>query len=274
MDFSVLLSVYGKDDALFFQRALESVTIDQTVKPTEVIVVEDGPVGEEIEQAIYSVSSRCPKIEFNIIRKKQNFGLAAALNTGLKEAKYEWVARMDSDDISLPNRFEKQINYLREHPGVECLGGAISEFNVVPGDMLSERHTCTDAKGIIRMSKTRTPMNHVSVMYKKNAVIQAGMYSEDFGKLEDYKLWVDMIGNNIELANIDDVIVYVRVGNGFIERRSNKREIIDWDMLQNYLLKNNIVTKFEAIKNRVYIRVFIYMPVCLKKIAYKAFLRK
>ena len=111
-------------------------------------------------------------------------------------------------------------------------------------------------------------------MFKKSAVEKAGGYCENFGKLEDYKLWVDLLGHHAVLANIDDVVVYVRTGNGFISRRSNRREITDWDMLQSYLLGAGIINRFEALKNRLYIRAFIYMPGFLKVFLYKTVLRK
>lgn len=274
MKFSVLLSVYGKDDASFFKEALFSVSKDQTVKPAQIVVVEDGPVPEGIEHAIEDAVKASPECEFTVIRKRQNAGLAAALNTGLKACKYEWVARMDSDDISLPDRFDKQLAYIGNHPNVDVIGGAIAEFTNTPGDMQSERHVGLDMKAIRKMAKTRTPMNHVSVMFKKAVVEKAGGYCENFGKLEDYKLWVDLLGNHAVLANIDDVLVYVRTGNGFIARRSNKREIVDWDMLQSYLLGSGIINRFEALKNRLYIRAFIYMPGFLKVFLYKTVLRK
>ena len=274
MKFSVLLSVYGKDDASFFKEALLSVSKEQTVKPAQIVVVEDGPVPEDIEHAIEDAIKASPECEFTVIRKPQNAGLAAALNTGLKACKYEWVARMDSDDISLPDRFEKQLAYIENHPSVDVIGGSIAEFTNTPGDMQSERHVGLDMKAIRKMAKTRTPMNHVSVMFKKSVVEKAGCYCENFGKLEDYKLWVDLLGHHAVLANVDDVLVYVRTGNGFITRRSNRREIVDWDMLQSYLLGLGIINRFEALKNRLYIRTFIYMPGFLKVFLYKTFLRK
>ena len=274
MKFSVLLSVYGKDNASFFKEALLSVSKDQTVKPAQIVVVEDGPVPADIEHSIEDTVKASPECEFTVVRKPQNAGLAAALNTGLKACKYEWVARMDSDDISLPDRFEKQLAYIENHPSVDVIGGSIAEFTNTPRDMQSERHVGLDMKAIRKMAKTRTPMNHVSVMFKKSAVEKAGGYCENFGKLEDYKLWVDLLGHHAVLANIDDVVVYVRTGNGFISRRSNRREITDWDMLQSYLLGAGIINRFEALKNRLYIRAFIYMPGFLKVFLYKIVLRK
>lgn len=114
----------------------------------------------------------------------------------------------------------------------------------------------------------------MSVIFNKNTVEKAGCYSENFGKLEDYKLWVDMLTMGAQAANLPEILVHVRVGNGFIERRSNKREIQDWDMLQQYLLKGGIVNKREAFMNKLYIRVFIYTPSFVKKFLYKFILRK
>lgn len=273
MDFSVVMSVYGKDNADDFKEALESVTIAQTQKPKQVVVVQDGPVPSRIDEVIDEVTAKAEGIEITVLKKDVNQGLAAALNSGLELCKYDWVARMDSDDISVADRFEKQLAFIESHSDVAVVGGAIAEFENEIGDIESERHVCLVHDDIVQMAKSRTPMNHVSVMYLKSAVLEVGGYSEDFGKLEDYKLWVDMISAGKKLANIDDVVVNVRVGKGFIERRSNKREIQDWDMLQTYLLKSNIIDKKKALINKVYIRVFIYMPAWMKKIAYKTVLR-
>ena len=274
MEFSVLMSVYGKDNAEDFREALKSVTLTQTKKPKQVVIVQDGIVPSSIDEIIDDIKNRTSEIEITVLKKETNQGLASALNSGLSLCKYDWIARMDSDDISVADRFEKQITFIESNMDVAVLGGAIAEFEHEIGDIQSERHVELIHEEITRMAKSRTPMNHVSVMYLKSAVLAVGGYSEDFGKLEDYKLWVDLIAAGYKLANIDDIVVNVRVGKGFIERRSNKREIQDWDMLQTYLLKNNMITKRKAWVNKLYIRVFIYMPAWMKKIAYKTILRR
>ncbi|NLG02908.1 MAG: glycosyltransferase [Clostridia bacterium] len=274
MDFSVLMSVYGEDLPKHFKEALESVTIKQTVRPSQVVIIKDGPVPSEIDAIISLVDSETENIEFTVISKEKNSGLSSALNTGLKVCKYNWVARMDSDDIATPDRFEKQTVYLSTNTAIDVLGGAIAEFENTPGDLQSVRHVCLTHDEIVHMARTRTPLNHTSVFYSKTAVQKAGNYSEDFGRLEDYKLWIDLISSGAKMANIEDVIVFVRVGNGFIERRGNKREIKDWDMLQEFLLKADIIGKRKSIINKAYIRVFIYMPSWMKKIVYKKLLRK
>lgn len=274
MKFSALMSVYQNDSTDFFRIALESISTEQILKPSQIVIVLDGPVPVETREVISEVKKREADIEFTVVSLDVNRGLAAALNTGIDYCKYEWIARMDSDDISLPDRFLKQITYIKNNPEVDVLGGTISEFSLIPGDLCSERHVGLSQEEIMRMAKSRTPMNHVSVMYKKDTVIRAGKYSEDFGKLEDYKLWVDLIAIKACMRNVDDILVYVRTGNGFVSRRSNRREIKDWDMLQCYLLENHMVTPITALKNKLYIRCFIYMPGWMKEMAYKLFLRR
>lgn len=274
MKFSVLMSVYGKDNLEYFQTALESVTSNQTVSPAQVVIVQDGPLPDVFDAVIENVSKQTPEVEFTVIKKENNAGLAAALNSGIGVCRYEWIARMDSDDISLPDRFEKQLVFIAKNRSIDVLGGTIAEFRNSPGDIQSERHVGLTESEIKQMAKRRTPMNHVTVMYRKDAVIRAGGYAENFGKLEDYKLWVDMLSTGAHFANVDDILVYVRIGNGLIERRSSKREVKDWDMLQECLLKTGLIGKTDAFKNRLYIRAFIYMPAWLKKIAYKTVLRK
>lgn len=268
------MSVYGKDNPKFFLEALRSISTQQSLKPNQIVVVYDGPVPEEIRKYFSICSLENPNIEFTEIEKQQNGGLAAALNTGLQACNYHWVARMDSDDLARHDRFKKQLAYLENHPQVSILGGAIAEFENIPGDIDSIRSVGLSEKEILRMAKSRTPFNHVTVIFDKSALTSVGGYCEDFGKLEDYKLWVDLLSAGFKPANISDILVDVRVGNGFIERRSNKREISDWDNLQRYLLKAGFISHFQALLNMVYIRIFIYTPSTLKKFIYKHILRK
>ena len=273
-EFSVLMSVYKNDDVGFFETALNSVTTEQTLKPLQAVVVCDGPVDAAVDAVIEKARNVNPEIEFTVLKKSENKGLAAALNTGLAECKYAWVARMDSDDIAVPDRFEKQFIYLRSNPNVSVLGSYVSEFETDPQKPVSTRAVGLTHAEIVEMAKTRSPMNHVTVVYRKDDILKLGGYSENFGKLEDYKLWVDAITAGLSFANIPDVTVLVRIGNGFIERRSNKREIQDWDMLQGYLLQAGLITKSKARKNKMYIRIFIRTPKWVKKILYKTVLRK
>ena len=276
MKFSVLMSVYKNDNADYLLKAVQSVTIDQTLKPTQLVLVKDGPVPENIEANIQKMQLALNDIgiEFTVISKEVNAGLASALNTGLEYCKYEYVARMDSDDISLPNRFELEIPYIAGKPDISILGGGITEFEDDERFPIQARIVPQKHDEIVDMLRTRNGMNHVTVVFKKSDIVRLGGYSEDFGKLEDYKLWVDAVCAGLKLQNIPEICVNVRVGSGFIERRSNKREIQDWDMLQGYLKNAKLIGNRKALINKLYIRVFIYMPAWMKKIAYKTILRK
>ena len=200
--------------------------------------------------------------------------MAAALNDGLSKCKYDWVARMDSDDISVCDRFEKQFAFLEKNTNVCVLGGAIGEFLDDDNLIQSIRQTPKKQFEILEQAKTRNPMNHVSVVYRKDHVMEIGGYDENFGKLEDYKLWIDLLCNQKIFANLEDLLVKVRIGNGFYKRRSGRSEIRDWDNLQKLLVEKGIITVKKALLNRCCIRLFVYMPKWVKKIAYKKFLRK
>lgn len=275
MDFSVLMSVYYKDNAFYLKDALESISINQTYLPKQIVLVKDGLLSDDLEKVIREFQKKLNnRIELVIVSKNKNEGLAKALNEGLKYCACEWIARMDADDISLSERFEKQVEYINNHPEVSLLGGYISEFNEKIGDCHSIRKVESDYDGIKKMMKSRTPFNHMTVMYKKSEVLSVGGYSENIGKLEDYCLWIDMIENGVVAANLPEVLVNVRIGNGFLERRSDKSEIYEWDKLQEYLLSNKIINRVTSIKNRLYIRGFIYMPGFLKRILYRSVLRR
>lgn len=274
IDFSVLMAVYGKDNPSFYRIALDSVTSGQTLKPTQVVIVFDGPVPQEIESITFEAEQNNPHIVFTIVKQKVNQGLAAALNAGLEKCSFEYVARMDSDDYAVPDRFEKQMAYLTSNPQIDVLGGTIAEFKDDPQQTTSVRTVGLSHEMIVKMARHRTPLNHMTVIYKKSKVLAVGGYNVDFGKLEDYKLWVDMIANGCKFANLNDVLIHMRVGNGLILRRSNKREIQDWDNLQKDLRAAHIINRFDSYVNQFYIRAFTYTPSFLKKLAYHILLRR
>lgn len=274
MKFSVLMSIYKNDNPIHFKEALESVTINQNLKPNQVVLIYDGPVLKEIDEIIKKIKQQDKTIEYTIIKKNLNTGLANSLNIGLRKCKYEWIARMDADDISVKERFEKQFLFLEKNPEISVVGSHIAEFEKDSSQILTIRKVKLTNKEILKSVKFHNPMNHMSVVYKKNAVISVGGYSENFGKLEDYKLWIDLLKERKKFANIDTELVNVRIGNGFIKRRSDKKEIKDWDKLQKYLLNIGLINKIEVLRNRICIRIFIYLPSWLKKILYQKFLRE
>lgn len=274
MKFSVLMSVYKNDNPDYFRLALESVSIHQMVKPSQIVIVQDGIVDPEIDRIIESTKKDESSIEFTILKKQNNQGLASALNDGISLCKYEYIARMDADDIADNKRFLIQTSIMENDNSIDVLGGYIVEFEndyTVLGKIRTVGRTQNE---IAKMAKHRSPFNHMTVMYKKTKVLDVNGYNVGFGKLEDYCLWIDMISRGFVLANIPEILCNVRVGNGFIERRSDKSEIKDWDKLQEHMIEKEIISKFGALVNKIYIRIFSYSPIWLKAVLYKYILRK
>ena len=271
--YSVLMSVYKNDDPQFLKLALESIYEQQTRKPDEIVVVFDGPLKEALTAVLNSF--RIGKE--NIVRyypQEVNRGLGEALRIGSEKCTGDYIFRMDSDDISTPQRFAKQIAYMEEHPDIDVLGTDIAEFNQTPDEENLRKRVCPQThEAIVEMGKRRNPMNHVTVCMKRTALVKCGGY-QTLLLLEDYYLWLKMIVAGCKLANLNESLVYVRVGNGFDSKRGSKERITGWKHLQNYMLKHQLINKKEAFVNMLYIRVFVHTPAWLKKILYSKLLRK
>lgn len=273
MKFSVLMSVYKNDDPDFLDIALKSIYEDQTKKPDEIVVVFDGPLTD----GLYRVLNDFAKDKVNVVKyypQEVNRGLGEALRIGSAYCTGDYIFRMDSDDISHPQRFEKQISYIEANPKIDVIGTDIAEFQTnLDESELRVRMCPKDHTAIVKMGKRRNPMNHVTVCIKKSALQKCGGY-ESLLLLEDYYLWLKMIVSGCVLGNINETLVYVRIGNGFHSRRGSKTRIMGWKHLQKYMVANGMINKCEAFVNMVYIRTFTYCPVWLKKIAYDKLLRK
>lgn len=271
--FSVLMSVYKNDDPAFLKYALKSIYDDQTRKPDEIIVVFDGPITSELHRVLDEF--RCGKESVvKYYPQEINRGLGEALRIGTEKCTGDYIFRMDSDDVSDPKRFEKQIEFVKRHPEIDVVGTDIAEFNQSPDEENKRVRACPEKHDdIVQMGKKRNPMNHVSVCMKKNAVLKAGGY-QTLLLLEDYYLWLNMIADGCKLANINESLVYVRVGNGFDSKRGSKERIAGWKVLQNFMVEHEMITKKEARLNMVYIWGFVKTPPWLKKLIYQKLLRK
>lgn len=273
MKFSVLMSVYKNDNADYLQQALMSIYDEQTRKPDEIVVVFDGPLTEEL----YVVLENFKKGKEEIVvylPQDTNKGLGQALKIGSEQCKGDYIFRMDSDDISHPCRFEKQIAYIQAHPETDVLGTDISEFYSNPDESDMRVRVCPpEHKEIVEMAKRRSPMNHVTALIKREALVRSGGY-ETLLLLEDYLLWLKMIISGCVFANINESLVYVRIGNGFHSKRGSPVRVVGWTQLQKIMIKNKMITKTEALMNLICIRVFIYCPSWVKKLLYDKILRK
>ena len=271
IEFSVLMSVYHKENPQFLKESIESVTENQTVKPTELILIQDGPLTEELYQIIFEFESRLPY--FKTYALEQNVGLGKALEYGVKKCSYECIARMDTDDIAVRTRFEEQLDFIINNPEIGILGSNIAEFdnNILETKSLKvmpEKHD-----DILKMSKRRNPMCHMTVMYKKSSVLAAGGY-QDLPFVEDYFLWVRMLNSGARFANLNKVLVYARVGNGMYARRGNKKQIVSWKKLNIFMVDNKMITPVDYLINMSLIRAFLFIPTNLKEFTYNKILRK
>jgi len=230
--FSVLMSVYNKENPAYLERAIKSIWDDQILKPAEIIIVEDGPLSNGILFVLDKWDKRL-KDKFRRVQLEVNSGLGPALRAGLLKCKYNIVARMDSDDISLPNRFNLQLNLINKK-GIGIVGCWVEEFDE-NNKVIGTRKTPQNHEDIYNFSRFRNPMNHPSVIFKKKLVIEVGSY-ENYLFFEDYHLWVKLLVNNVKFSNVNKVLLIMR-NNSQINRRHGKKYLINEIIFINELFK-------------------------------------
>ena len=268
--FSVSMCVYEKDNPAWFRQAVDSI-LDQTVKPSEVVLVVDGPIPEELNQAVLTYA-RNP--DFRVIRLPENTGHGNARRTGLKNCTYELVALMDADDISAPDRFEKQLALFADHPELAVVGGNITEFIDTPDNVVGARMVETTDAAIKEDMRRRCPMNQVTVIFRKSAVEQAGGFIDWFCE-EDYYLWLRLFLEGAAFANIPESLVNVRIGKDMYQRRGGWKYFSSEARLQKYMLNMQIIdfgTCFINITKRFIVQVLL--PNRIRGWVFQKFARK
>jgi glycosyltransferase involved in cell wall biosynthesis len=218
--FSVLVSVYFKENPFYFKKALDSI-VNQTLLPNEIVLIKDGPLGEELENVLNEYVLHYPNL-FKIISLPVNRGLGNALAIGVNECSYEFIARMDTDDICVLNRFEKQLHFLDQNSNIDVVGSNVEEFNIEPGDLKRFRTMPESGKSVLKYSKFRNPINHPTVMFRKAKVLEAGNYSGEILLFEDFSLFIRMLQKGASFYNIQECLLHFRTGLGIdvIKRRS------------------------------------------------------
>lgn len=271
MQFSVLMSVYKNEKTEYFKQAIDSV-IHQTMPPTEIVLVRDGMVYDELQEAINQYLEAYPNL-FTYIPLEENGGLGKALQIGLLQCKYDLVARMDTDDICVANRFEKQLEKFEENPQLDMVGGLIAEFSEDIHHIIDFRCVPETDGEIKERMKSRSPFNHQTVMFKKESVIQAGNY-QSFYLFEDWYLWLRMFLNEYQFANIQAVLCYVRVC-GMSTRRGGMKYFKSCKKLLQFMRQNGIISRVEYLKSG-FIRFngYVICPNKVREFAYKKLLRK
>lgn len=237
ISFSVCMAVYRGDNAEDFATAVRSVYAKQTVKPTEIIVVVDGPIPDALENTLAMLQDEAP---LRIIRFDENRGHAAARQAGLEAASNGIVALMDADDISVPDRFEKQLAFMAEHPDAAVIGGQIDEFVGTLENVVGRREVPCENEEIHIWLKGRCPFNQMSVTMLRTPALAVGGY-QDWYCDEDYYLWCRMALAGYRFANLPDVLVNVRVGAEMYSRRGGWRYFRSEAKLQRYMLRNKLI---------------------------------
>ena len=247
--FSIITSVYKNDKPEFIREALDSMLVHQSVKPSEIVLVQDGPVPYELSRVLLEYKAKYGKV-LNVIGLDKNGGLGNALRIGVEKSKYDILARMDSDDICLPDRFEKQLKYLEDHPDCDIVGGQMTEFIGSPNNIIGRRNVPLTNDEIYKFMKSRCGLNHVTVMFRKKSVLKVGNYQDWFWN-EDYYLWVRMMMAGCKFANIPEVAVNVRSGSDQYARRGGKNYFDSEIGIKKLMLKNGMITKKEYIVNYI-----------------------
>ena len=272
MNFSVLLSLYHKENPIALGQCFKSIWKDQSLKPSEIVLVLDGAIGAELTQGVQKWQQIIGK-PLKVIPLSQNFGLGKALNKGLEHCSNEWIFRMDTDDICKPDRFEKQIQFIQSNPNVVVVGGQILEFDQTPNDLAVIKTVPTTHEDIKKFAQKRCPFNHMTVAYKKSVITELGGYQHHLF-MEDYNLWLRVIGAGYKVANLPDVILYARVGNGMHARRKGYEYIKSEKQLLK--LKKELKLQSPIHANILFLlrSSFRLLPSSLLGKIYNTFLRK
>ncbi len=265
--FSVLMSVYAKENPQYLDEALRSI-VSQTMQSDDIVIIMDG----ELTDDLYGIINRYSN-DYNAVHPyqlEQNVQLGRALRYGVTKCKNNLVARMDSDDISLPDRFEKQYNYMIEHDDVSVLGGTIAEFDE-DGHFVYKKSPL-GAENICRYGKFRNPVNHVTVMFRKEDVIKAGNYRH-LPYMEDYELWCRMLAGGFSFVNTDDVFVNVRTYKDMYKRRGGSVYIKSMFALRREQFKLKQLNVLQYIKAVSMSLAMMLIPNGIRRYIYRNILR-
>ncbi len=269
--YSVLMSLYKKEHPEYLRLALDSM-IGQSVKPDEIVLVEDGELTKELYAVIDEYIKRYPVL-FKLVINEKNLGLGLALNQGLKVCRNELIARMDTDDISKPDRCEKQLKRFQEKPDLSIVGSHIDEFCGEKENVISQRRVPTDSASIYRYAKRRSAFNHPTVMYKKREVIKQHGYS-NLKRNQDVDLFGRMLFAGCRGENIDEALLWFRSSDELAQRRKS------WENTWSYIAT---IRKFWKMGYSSFVDYIVVagaqagmylMPVRVQKWIYKKLLRK
>lgn len=270
-EFSVLMSVYIKETKENFKECMDSL-LEQTVLPTEILVVKDGSINPSLDEVLHEYQEAYPNL-IRVVGYEKNQGLGYALAYGIEACKYELIARMDTDDIARKDRFEKQLKEFENHPDLMICGSHISEFVEDPQTQKSRRCVPLEDDEIRCRGKWRDPFNHVTVMFRKSKVLEAGNY-ESYLLMEDSVLWAKLLQlKSGSVKNIDDDLVYVRADEGMIGRRGGLSYLKKYKAGRRRMLEVGYINYFQYVFSILAQIVVALLPLDIRNLIFVKFLR-
>lgn len=272
LKFSVMLPIYYKENAEYFNLALNSI-LNQTLMPNEILIIEDGRLSNELESIVMNAEQQYPNL-VRVIRLEKNIGIGKVRALGVEECKHEYIALMDSDDISMIDRFAKQIPILEANNDIDMLGGQVTEFNDEPELICQKRIVPTAYEDVYKFCKLRNPTNNVTLIFKKSVALAVGNYNINVG-FEDYELCAKFLNQGYKIVNIPDFLVNVRSG----KRMMDKRKGLDYFFKYEYtcmktFLDMGFINYWEFVRNLALKFPLRVMPNWMRTLVYKKFLRK
>lgn len=268
MRFSVLMTYYNNDSPIYLDQALKSLH-DQEVVANEILLIQDGPVSDELKEVVNRWSEVLPIVT---LRNEKNVGLGRSLNYGLEMCQEEIIARMDADDICHKDRFKKQIEFLSSNKDVSVVGCSIAEFENDTANVKSYRTLPDKPTDLYYFSKKRCPLNHPSVMFRRKDVLTVGGYGH-YRNQQDYHLWVRMLNEGYKIANIKEPLLYMRVSNDLFTRRGGLNYFKMEYAIQKEFYEIGFLSMREFIRNISIRFVSRILPNKVRKVFYTRLLR-
>jgi glycosyltransferase involved in cell wall biosynthesis len=263
--FALLLPVHASDRAEFVRQAFHSAVQEQTLPPDHVVLVQDGPVPAPLAACIAELRAQCP-VPLTFVPLEHNRGLGPALDAGLAASPYDVVARMDSDDVAMPQRFAVQLPLITS--GADIVGAGLLEFGSDTTDIVGCRTPPSDPDDIVRYARIHDPFNHPTVIYRREAVLKAGGYG-DLPLMEDYWLFARMLANGARPANVSEPLVYYRVGAGAYQRRGGRNLLHAELALQRRLRSEGFTSRTQYARNVLIRGGYRLLPWWVRRAAYR-----
>lgn len=262
--FSLLVPVYHGDLAEYLRRAFRSAVQDQTVPPDQVVIVRDGPVGDELAACLDDLRATSP-VPVTLVPLRRNGGLGPALDRGLAACWFDVVARMDADDVAMPHRFEVELPLIRH---ADIVGSGLLEFVSDTDDIVGQRVPPTEPAQILRYARMHDPFNHPTVVYRRPAVLAAGGYGP-LPLIEDYALFARMLQRGARAANVAEPLIYYRVGTAAFKRRGGSGLLRSELTLQREFRRSGFTTRAECLRNLAIRGGYRLVPWWLRRAVYK-----